>query len=281
MRCFSMHKFASFNHEILPASDIKINVISNATLYGKGIFTTIAIYDEQPFLWEKHWRRLNDNADKLGIDLKDFSEQSVKNSLTEIIQKNEIENGRCRLTFFDESSNQIWQTSNTNKTNLLILTADFREIKQSISLTVSTFPINSKSPLANIKSCNYLENIIALENAKKQGFDEAIRINEKSEIVSACMANVFWLKDEKLFTPSLHTGCLAGTTHEFVLENEKVYEVEESLEILENADAIFLTSSGIGIMQIRKIRINDNERKFDSNQSIKAIRHLKSQIPNR
>ena len=245
-----MHKFASFNHKILPLSKIKINAISSAALYGRGVFTTIAIYDSKPFLWEKHWRRLNNNAQKLGINLSEFTEQNVSDSLKQIIEKNEISNARCRITFFDESSSKIWQSEQKNKTSLLIQTADLREIKQNISLTISPFQINSNSPLANVKSCNYLENILALENAKSKDFDEAVRLNERGEITSACMANIFWTKGEKLFTPSLKTGCLAGTTREFILENREVFEVEENPETLKSADAIFLTSSGIGIIQV-------------------------------
>lgn len=247
-----MHKFVSFNHQILSANDAKINAISSASLYGKGVFTTLAIYNSKPFLWEKHWLRLNSNAQKLNIDLLEFTEESIKNSLTEIVKENEVKNGRCRITLFDESSSKIWQTSNKNKTSLLIQTADVREVKQNISITVSPFSINSKSPLIGVKSCNYLENILALNDAKSKGFDEAIRLNEKGEITSACMANVFWEKNEKLFTPSLKTGCLAGTTREYILENREVFEVEEELKTLEKSDAIFLTSSGVGIVQVGK-----------------------------
>ncbi|MGI8670012.1 MAG: aminotransferase class IV [Aridibacter sp.] len=248
-----MHKFASFNHEILPANNIKINAISSAGLYGKGIFTTLAIYNSKPFLWEKHWRRLNDNAEKIGIDLSEFNEQKVYNSIEEIIEKNNIKNSRCRITFFDESASKIWQTSDKNKTSLLIQTADSHEIKQNISVTLSPFLINSTSPLAGVKSCNYLENILALENAKKDGFDEAIRINKKNEVVSACMANIFWLEYNKteLFTPSLETGCLAGTIREFLMEKFNVVETKKEInELFRDAEFMFLTSSGINVVQV-------------------------------
>jgi branched-subunit amino acid aminotransferase/4-amino-4-deoxychorismate lyase len=253
-----MHKFASFNHKLFPADEINIKATSFAGLYGKGVFTTLAIYNSKPFLWEKHWRRLNDNAKKLKIDLSDINEQEVYNSLKQIIGQNEISNARCRLTFFDESSSKVWQNQNVNKTSLLIQTANSRESKQLISLTLSAFVINSNSPLIGVKSCNYLENVMALENAKEIGFDEAIRINERNEVVSACMANIFWLKGDQLFTPSLKTGCLAGTTREYILDKRDVFEVEESLNTLDDADAIFLTSAGIGITQTGKY----NEKVF-------------------
>ena len=73
-----MHKFISFNRQILPAEQDLISPISSAALYGKGIFTTLAIYNAKPFLWEKHWRRLLTHSAKLNIDLTNFDEESVK-----------------------------------------------------------------------------------------------------------------------------------------------------------------------------------------------------------
>jgi len=97
-----------------------------------------------------------------------------------------------------------------------------------------------------------------LENAKANGFDEAIRLNERGEIASAATANVFWTKNGKIFTPSLETGCLAGTTRRFVLERFAVNEKTAQIMELEQADEVFLTSAGIGIIQVSKFQ----EKKF-------------------
>jgi branched-subunit amino acid aminotransferase/4-amino-4-deoxychorismate lyase len=119
-------------------------------------------------------------------------------------------------------------------------------------LGISTYRTNSSSPLAAVKSCNYLDNLLAFEDAKANGFDEAIRLDERGEVTSACIANVFWLTDGKLHTPSLKTGCLPGTTREFVLENMVCLETETGLESLQNADAIYLTSAGIGVVAVKE-----------------------------
>ena len=246
----TLHEKISFNNQILSAESAFLPAISSAALYGKGIFTTLAIYNSKPFLWEKHWERLTENAKRLGINFSDFSEENVKNSLLEIISKNEITNARARITFFDESASGIWSFETNKRTSLLITTADFRPISQNLRLTVSPFRVNLTSPLTGIKSCNYLENILALEDANAEGFDEAIRINERGEIVSACMANIFWTKNEKIFTPGLETGCLKGTTRSLIVENFSVEETTAELTELNKADAIFLTSSGLGIVKI-------------------------------
>lgn len=245
-----MHEFVCFNRKIVRAENALLSAISSAAFYGKGVFTTLAVIDKKPFLWEKHWRRLNENADKLKLGLINFSETEIKNYLLETIEKNNFIDGRARITFFNESTGKIWNFDNDKGTSFLITTANSHETRSEFRLTVSPYRVNSKSPLAGVKSCNYLEKILALDEAKMRGFDEAIQLNERGEIVSACMANVFWLKNEKLFTPSLETGCMRGTMRDFIMEKLEATKVEIDLKVLSEADAIFLTSAGIGIVRV-------------------------------
>jgi branched-subunit amino acid aminotransferase/4-amino-4-deoxychorismate lyase len=238
--------------------------VASDRLYGKGVFTTIAIDDGEPFLWEKHWRRLTANTAKLGIDISGYDEPSVANSLSKVIEKNNVSNGRARVTFFDESSSEIWDGAGEKKTGLSIITAGPRTIPDKFRPTISPYRVNSTSPLVGVKSCNYLEHLMAFDEARSRGFDEAIRLNERGQIASACMANVFWGKNEKLYTPCLKTGCLPGTTREYILENLSCEEVEVGIEALTAADAIFLTSAGLGIVQAaalegRELRMNEHE----------------------
>lgn len=248
-----MHESIYFNGQILLAKQATHSAISSAALYGKGIFTTIAIYDGKPFLWEKHWRRLRDNAVKLRIDLAEFSEASTKQALEEIIERNGVASGRARITFFDESASGIWHFESERKTSLLITTADLRPVSENFRVAISPHRVSSLSQLAGVKSCNYLDNLLAFEDARGAGFDETIRMNERGEVIGGGMANVFWLKDGKLYTPSLKTGCLPGTTREFILENLECEQVEESYEKFHLADAIFLTSAGLGVVQVAEL----------------------------
>lgn len=226
-------------------------IFSASGLYGKGIFTTIAICGGHPCLWEKHWSRLTSNAASLGIDLSHHTEQTVRDALVDSIAESEVFDGRARITFYDESPSRIWSNDEgEERTTLSIIVAERRSIPESFRLTLSSHRVNTTSPLVGIKSCNYLEHLLAYEEAEKRGFHEAIRVNERGEIASACMANVFWEKDGRLFTPSLATGCLAGTTREFVLENIECEEVGSGISELERADRIFLTSAGFGVVAV-------------------------------
>lgn len=231
---------------------------TSAFLYGRGVFTTIAIQNGRPFLWEKHWRRINANAAALSIDLSGHNESTTLAALIEAVAGRTA--GRARVTFHDGSPSTVWSKDGERKTELSIIVAERRPISDNFRLTVSAHRINTTSPLAGIKSCNYLEHLLAYEEATKRGFHEAIRLNERREIASACIANVFWEKSGSLFTPSLRTGCLPGTTREFVLENVDCEEVEAGFEELASADRVFLTSAGIGIVAVAEF----DGRKLDT-----------------
>ncbi len=220
---------------------------TNAFLYGKGVFTTVRIVGGEPFLWEKHWRRLNENAGVIGIDTAALGESAVRDSLLRTIKQSGVANGRARITIYDASASSVWSEPSETKTEFSVIAAPLRPVPETFRLGISPYRINSASPLAGVKSCNYLENLLAIENARELCFDEAVRLNERGEIAGAAMANLFWLADGVLHTPPLSSGCLAGTTREYVLEKLDCKETSATLEDLKKADAIFLTSAGIGV----------------------------------
>lgn len=248
-----MHRFCSLDFTIQEAETAAVRAVSAATLYGKGVFTTIRIRNGRPFLWEKHWRRLCRDAEKCGINFSAVSEVRTSAALEDLITANQIAEARARITIFDLSGG-FWETGKANLSpRILITTAPLRTLPPVFSLTISPFPINSLSPLAGVKSCNYLENFLTLDEAKKRGFDEAIRLNEKGEMVSAAMANLFWLSDNELFTPPVSAGCVAGTIREYIIENNRVTEKSARPEDIKTAERLFLSSSGIGIVEVAEL----------------------------
>lgn len=223
---------------------------SNAFLYGKGVFTTVRIVGGEPFLWEKHWRRLSENAERSGIDIAHISERSV----IEAARAEDIAEGRVRITIADNSSAEIWRTETSeNKAGFSIISGPLRKLPELFQLTVSPVLVNSTSPLAGIKSTNYLEQLFALKEARNRGFHEAVRVNERGRAVSGCMANLFWLKAGRLFTPPAETGCLPGTTREFILENFECEEAAVEIETIRKADALFLSSAGLGVVRVAEL----------------------------
>lgn len=258
-----MHDWVSFNSHIIKSSDAEISALSGAALYGKGVFTTIAIRGGLPFLFEKHWLRLESNAAFLGIPLRGLTKEALFASLIELIDRNSVDDGRCRTTIFDGSPSRRWNHPGPANSPVLIQTADAPEIENRLTMGHSPFKITSNSEFNRVKSCNYLERLHAFETASRQGFHEAVRLNENGEVVSACMANLFWITDGRIFTPSVETGCLAGTSREYVIERCSVSETRLGIEALRNAQTVFLTSAGFGLKSVFEIVFEGETRKFE------------------
>lgn len=254
-----MHSLVSLNNHLVEAGQARVAPVSSALLYGRGVFTTVAIYGGRAFLWPEHWARLSEHASRAGVESKQFDEQSVGASLNELIAANRVKEGRAHLMLLVSAGRGVWRVKgqvSAPQTDLLILTGEAHKTEMDgLALTVSPFRTNSLSPLAGIKSISYLEHILAWEEARGRDFDEAIALNERGEIVSATMANLFWVKDGTIHTPALQTGAVAGITRAKTIELahalsipivEGVYEIHD----MGDADEIFLTSTGLGVAPV-------------------------------
>ena len=253
-----MHPVIYLNKTMVEATKARVAPVSSAMLYGRGVFTTLAIYNSQPFLWSKHWQRLAAHAKKLDIDHTGCTEKNVGEALHKLIAVNQVREGRARVIMLARSGRDIWKTKRpgAKKTDLLIMTGESQKLAPTgMSLAVSPYRTNTFSPLTGIKSLNYLEHVLSWEEAQSRDFDEAVVLNERGEIVSATTANLFWAKNGTLHTPTLSTGALAGITRECVIELanksfipllEGIYEMPD----LTDADEIFLTSSSLGIAPV-------------------------------
>jgi len=258
-----VHPFIYLNNRVVNASRARVAPHFGAMLYGRGVFTTLAVYEGHPFLWPEHWARLAAHADHIGIARGSFDETSIGKALAELIEVNKVSDGRARVTLLGDAAHGVWQTSaaskskSKNETRLLVITGERRapNSKDDFAISVSPYRVNTLSALTGIKSVNYLDHMLAWEEARARDFDEALMLNERGEIVSATLANVFWAREGVVHTPSLSTGALDGTTRALVLRlaSELSVPVVESvgdLAQLSEADEIFLTSASLGVQLI-------------------------------
>jgi branched-subunit amino acid aminotransferase/4-amino-4-deoxychorismate lyase len=119
------------------------------------------------------------------------------------------------------------------------------------SLGVSALRVSARAWEARYKTTSYLLHWQARHEAKT---DEALLLNEAGDIASASMANIFWIKDGALYTPSPECGCRAGVVRRWVLENAGL-PVKQGMWTpmdLMGSEAVFLTNSRLGIMPVRE-----------------------------
>jgi branched-subunit amino acid aminotransferase/4-amino-4-deoxychorismate lyase len=266
-----MHRLIYHNDQIIDAADARIAPTAAGLLYGWGVFTTLRIYDGKAFAFDRHWKRLALHAEKARIpvvlDLK-----HVRRAIDKLISANSVEHGRARLTLLKGDAGS-WRTDPGPETEFLVFTSS--EVPQAaadLPLTLSPYRKLSTALLAGVKQTAMLENLFALEEARARGFNEAVLLNERGEIVSAAAANIFWVQGDEVFTPSLATGCVAGITRHFIRQlttRWKLHLVEGSFPIQRLLDAreVFLTSTA------REVSIVSS---FDSKEySIKQARIAK------
>jgi len=253
-----VHPVIYLNKVMLEATKARVAPVSSAMLYGRGVFTTVAIYNGKPFLWPEHWQRLTTHADRLSVDCDGLSERSVGDAVRKLVAVNQVKDGRARVILLARSGRDVWKTKKESprKTDILIMTGEPQKVPAAgMSLAVSPYRVNTLSPLTGIRSLNYLEQVLSWEEAQSREFDEAVMLNERGEIVAATMANIFWLKEGTLHTPALNTGAIAGITRGAVIElaNKQFIPVIEGvyeLADLTDADEIFLTSASIAVAQV-------------------------------
>ena len=252
-----MHPRIIHNGRLLEAAKARLPALTAAVIHGRGVFTVVSIHGGRAFLWPQHWARLVAHAERAGVRLPEFDAATVERDLARLLEANDVERGLARVMLLARATRGVWRVTATGdepiETDLLLATADAPPISDDgLTLTLSPYRVNTHAPLTGIKSVSYLEQVLAREEARGRDFDEAVRLNERGEIVSATMANIFWMTKGTAHTPALSTGALAGTTRACLLElaaelSIPVVEGVYDLAHLSDADEIFLASASFGV----------------------------------
>ena len=237
------------NGKMVNAKDAKISVLDSGFLYGDGLFETMRSYDGKIFKLDKHLSRLFDSSKALKINIS-YSKEVLRKALYNCIKRNVLKNAYIRITA-------------TRDGNVIIITKEFspypcRNYINGISAKVSKIALNEHSPLAGKKTLNFLNYLLAKEDAKASGYDEAILLNTKGNVAEGATSNIFLVKNRKLLTPSLDDGILSGITRRTVIElSEKlkiaVTEKHLSCKELLSANEVFLTNSLAELLPVIKI----------------------------
>lgn len=261
-----MDKFVLHNQEVVEAAQAKVDVTLAGLLYGWGVFTTMKVFNNRIFAFDRHFERIAKHAEKARVPFTS-DKKTIKKNLDNLIAANRISNGRLRLTVLKTEAG-IWRSEIENDEEILAFTAtEMIQRPRELNLTNSPYRLLSSSPLVNVKRTAMLEQLLALEEARNRNFDDAVMLNERGEMVSTTSGNIFWVQDTELFTPSLATGCIAGITRALVIDIAKrinIHVTEGSFPITRLLDAteIFITSTPRGITQVKTFDIKTLDNRF-------------------
>src|ERR1044071_6449047 len=104
-----MHPRIILNGKLLEASRARLPLSSAAHLHGRGVFTTLAVSRGRPFLWPRHWARLTEHAERVGVETDGLEERAVRDDLLRLIEANHVSEGRARLTLLARASGGLWK----------------------------------------------------------------------------------------------------------------------------------------------------------------------------
>lgn len=240
--------------------------ISDRIRLGDGIFDTALITDNHAHDLDKHFSRLGDNAETLGLK-PPFDLNTFETLASEITDQNNAQTGRFALnTFISRGVSQrgLKTPENTNHQTLLLLSPVPETFPDINAIIATKTRRNEGSPLSQIKSFNYGDNIIAMIEAENQGCNDAVLLNNKGHVSCTTMANIFIVQGADTITPPLSDGVLNGIARQLFMKRYACVEKSFTADELLNADSVFITNSLRGIQYIKTI----NGKEFKANPSL-------------
>lgn len=217
-----------------------IAVTDHGFTVGDGVFEAVKVVAGRPFALTRHLDRMSASAVAMGLPELDLD--LVRRGVGAVLEAEAPSLGRLRITYTAGPMAMGSGRDEMTPTLAVVVGEMAPALPASRAVTVP-WPRNERSPLAGVKSTSYGENVIALSHAAQAGAHEAIFANLNGHLCEGTGSNVGYVLDGQVRTPTLASGCLAGVTRALVLEWTEAVEVDEPIEVLAQAEEIFLLST--------------------------------------
>lgn len=226
---------------------MKNNVSFNSELskFGIGLFETIKV-EEGPLDLELHMNRMFKSIESLNMNIK-YHKEFLTKAILDYIDDNKIKNKALRITVFDEGYNISTRPITYNE----------ETYNKGFKLTIS--PIKrGDSIIYKHKTTNYYENIYTKKYATENNFDDGLFVNYENIILECSMSNIFFIKEDKIYTPHDELPILNGIMKRKILDicknlNIEVIEGEIKIENINKFDFVFISNSLMKAMKISQI----------------------------
>ncbi len=235
--------------EYKKVSENTLRALSPGLLKGLGVFETLNSENGKVYFLTEHYRRFLHGVDRYILP-KPPALGEIKKILKQLLKDNQLQTSRIRFAAWRKG----WQL---HFAMMALERLPFPEsvYRRGFSACIFQRPLDRSFHLAKVKSLDYGFFLKAYEYALKHKCHEALLLNSSGHIVEGSRSNVFFVKDNKLVTPSLQSGCLAGVTRQAVVSASKDLKIRTSmahvtLADLKNFDEAFLTNALVGIMPL-------------------------------
>ena len=224
--------------------------------HGLGLFETILAIDGSPALLDRHIARMLASCDRLGWN--NPLPHNLRSAIITQIAAAKLDRGRARVRLAISAGTGPLASPSIGPDHLVWITVSRTEdTPASITLCKAPFDRPSHSFLSGMKSASYANNLLALNDARQRGFDDAVFFNEKNLICEATTSNIFGVMDNTLHYPPDDTGCLPGITRSLVIELAAKNDIRTSATSLTESDLmscseVFITSAIRGAVRVSR-----------------------------
>lgn len=250
-----MTPYIHINGTLLPAEKALLSPDERGFRFGDGVFETIPLHNSIPYLLEYHLQRLQGGLDALGIP---YNTSNLPDAISGLTRANQATSGAIRLYISRGigSTGYLPVEPRPAPTTIIQHVPATHTPDAPVALWVSSYEkISPRALPTSFKHAQGLNASLARMEARDQNCYDCVQLSASGHVSEASSANIFWVKDDNVFTPSLSTGALAGVTRRRIMEflQKRVTEVESGLAELLNADEVFLTSSTHGVVSVEKL----------------------------
>ena len=221
---------------------------------GEGLFETLRVEQQRPLYPQLHWERMREAAVVLNIAF-DVSYAVWCEQLNACIREAKINQGGIKVILSGGRAPR-GLALHADSSSLVFDAFVFNSEQYPLRLISAPWLRDAKNPLYRLKSVNYLESILARRHAEMSEADDALFFNMEQHATETTVANVFIIKQDRLLTPMLTDGALAGIIRARVLLLAKkagISSIETSIDkkTITNADGIVVTNALQGMRSVK------------------------------
>lgn len=241
------------NGTLVDAKDARLDPFDRGFTLGDGIFESLRVESGQPAYLTEHLSRLGQASQVTGIPLP-FDAPGIADRIHALCRENGQTEGALRLTVSrGAAARGVAAPDDCNPTVMMALHPLPPGRNDPVAaITAKVTRVNERSPLSRIKATPYLDNILALSEARSRGAQDAVLLNTRDRVVSAAYANLFAVINDAIVTPPLDDGLLPGVTRGRLLQGLRAEERSLGTEDLARADEIFFSNS-FGIRPVSQL----------------------------
>lgn len=249
--------------ELVPKSQAKVSVFDHGFLYGDGVFESILVTNGLAFKLKEHIDRLYDSAKVICLDIPMSKEEMIK-TVVEVVRANGFKDAYVRLIVTRGVGDLGLDPRKCQKPTIVVIVDKIKlygeeALSRGLTAIISSVRRDRVDATTHeVKSMNYLNNILAKLEANAAGADEAIMLDDRGFVSEGTADNVFMVKNGVIYTPPRTSGVLPGITRARVMKlaeelGYKVVEKDITPAELLTADEVFLTGTAAGTVPVTKI----------------------------